>query len=280
MRRFGSAPKPSQRVRMYMSSEVGRRRRPDGRSGRRRSGRGSSSPRPARRGSSTPSRSRPSAGARTSPTSAPSSSASAIASATRLADPGLDPLGLVQLLRDADAEPLQVFRGRDLDRLRQLDGRRVERVAARDDRVEERVVPNRLRDRADLVEARRERDDAVARDGAVGRPQPDEPAERGGLLDRPAGVGPERPRREAPGDRGRRAAGRAAGHARRDPTGCAIGPYAEFSVDEPMANSSMFVLPSSGQPGVLAARGDRRVEDGDVALEDLRARPWSARPSS
>ena len=27
-----------------------------------------------------------------------------------------------------------------------------------------------------------------------------------------------------------------------------VGPYAEFSVDEPMANSSMFVLPRIGMP--------------------------------
>src|SRR5215212_8291526 len=30
--------------------------------------------------------------------------------------------------------------------------------------------------------------------------------------------------------------------------GFRLGPYAEFSVDEPIANSSMFVLPSSGKP--------------------------------
>ena len=30
--------------------------------------------------------------------------------------------------------------------------------------------------------------------------------------------------------------------------GLRVGPKAEFSVDEPMANSSMFVLPSSDRP--------------------------------
>ena len=29
------------------------------------------------------------------------------------------------------------------------------------------------------------------------------------------------------------------------------GPHAEFSVDDPIANSSVFVLPSSGSPAVL-----------------------------
>src|SRR5689334_6115284 len=33
--------------------------------------------------------------------------------------------------------------------------------------------------------------------------------------------------------------------------GLCVGPYAEFSVDEPMANSSMFVLPSMTMPACL-----------------------------
>ena len=43
--------------------------------------------------------------------------------------------------------------------------------------------------------------------------------------------------------------------------GLCVGPYAEFSVDEPIANSSMFVLPSSVSAGVVAACGDGRVVD-------------------
>ncbi len=34
--------------------------------------------------------------------------------------------------------------------------------------------------------------------------------------------------------------------------GCFVGPYAEFSVDDPMANSSMFVLPRKTAPWVLS----------------------------
>jgi hypothetical protein len=30
-----------------------------------------------------------------------------------------------------------------------------------------------------------------------------------------------------------------------------VGPYAEFSVEEPIANSSVFVLPSSCKPAAL-----------------------------
>src|SRR5215212_2436505 len=33
--------------------------------------------------------------------------------------------------------------------------------------------------------------------------------------------------------------------------GLRAGPYAEFSVDEPIANSSMFVLPSVGKPAAF-----------------------------
>ena len=53
--------------------------------------------------------------------------------------------------------------------------------------------------------------------------------------------------------------------------GLRVGPYAEFSVEEPIANSSVFVLPRSGEPGGAGARGDRRVEHRHVVLEDLRA---------
>ena len=86
-----------------------------------------------------------------------------------------------------------------------------------DDRVEERAVPHGLRQRADLIEAGREGDDAVPRDGAVGRPEADDAAQRGGLLDRAARVRAERPGREAPGDGRRRASRGPAGHASRIP---------------------------------------------------------------
>src|SRR5205823_2436784 len=82
----------------------------------------------------------------------------------------------------------QIFGLGDPDGLRQLDRGRVARVAAGDELVQPRTVAHRLRDRADLVETGRERDDSVARDRAVGRAQPDDAAERCGLLDRAAGV--------------------------------------------------------------------------------------------
>ena len=82
---------------------------------------------------------------------------------------------------------------------------------------QQRRVGHVARERARLVERGGEGDHPVARDRAVGRLEPDDPAQRGGLADRAAGVGADRPRRRAGGDRGGAAAGRAAGHARAVP---------------------------------------------------------------
>ena len=54
--------------------------------------------------------------------------------------------------------------------------------------------------------------------------------------------------------------------------GLSTGPKAEFSFDEPIANSSWLVLPSSGAPAVGEPRDDRRGVGRPVALEDPRAR--------
>src|SRR4029450_1392894 len=45
--------------------------------------------------------------------------------------------------------------------------------------------------------------------------------------------------------------------------GLRVGPYAEFSVDEPIANSSIFVLPKSGPPP-LRSRAVTVASYGDV----------------
>ena len=201
-----------------------------------------------------------------------------IARRTAVGDAGLDPLRLVQLRRDADADAAQIFRVGNLAPARHLDRRRVARVAPGDDAVEQRAVAHGLRRRPDLVERRRERDDAVARDGAVGRAQADDPAERGRLLDRAAGVGAERPRREPRRHGGRRAAARAAGHARRVPR---IERRAERRVLGGRAHRELVGvrLAEQRQPGVLDARGDGRVVDGDVAARGSSSRRSSRRPS-
>ena len=154
--------------------------------------------------------------------------------------------------------------------LRELDRRRVAGVAAGDRPVEARAVADGLRDRADLVEARREGDDAVARDRAVGRAQADEAAERRGLLDRPARVGAEAPRGEPACDRGGGAAGRAAGHALGIPGVLrrAVGRVLRGRAHGELVQIG---LADERQPGLLDPRRDGGVEDGDVALEDAGA---------
>ena len=152
-----------------------------------------------------------------------------------------------------------------------LDGGRVPAVAARDDRVEERDVAHGLRDRADLVEARGEGDDAVARDGAVRRPQADVPAERRRLLDRAARVGAE-----TPGSHSRR-------HGRSGPpagsSGTSVGSHGFRDGPEggvlgggPHRELVRVRLAEQREPRCLAPRRNRRVEDRDVAGEDPRAR--------
>ena len=77
----------------------------------------------------------------------------------------------------------------------------------------------------------------------------------------------------APRARGRRCGrGRAAARPARDAVrvhGLRDGPHALFSVDEPIANSSVFVFPSR-TPGRLDTRRHRGVEHRDVALENPR----------
>ena len=129
-------------------------------------------------------------------------------------------------------------------------GAEVESRSSRpDDRVQQRRgVTGVAPERSDLVERAGEGDEAVAADPAVGRLHPDDPAERGRLADRAAGVAcrwtaargtrpprPPSPRDEPPGTRSRS-------------QGFDVGPKAEFSVDEPIANSSMFVLPRMTAP--------------------------------
>ena len=94
-------------------------------------------------------------------------------------------------------------------------------------------------ERAGLVERGGERDHPVARDGAVGGLQADDPAQRGRLADRAAGVGAERPRREPGRDRGGAPARGAAGHAR-------AVPRVEH---RPVGRSSRWRSPSRTRPG-------------------------------
>ncbi len=94
------------------------------------------------------------------------------------------------------------------------DRRAVHRVVTPDRFEQQRGVVHRRRERTDLVEARRERDQPVAGDESVGGLDPDHAAERRGLADRAAGVRAEPERGEAGRDRRRRTTTRTAGNPR------------------------------------------------------------------
>src|SRR5690606_17805227 len=97
--------------------------------------------------------------------------------------------GLAVLARDAHAQPRRevvepLVEGGGGPR----DGRAVLRVVPGDRGERERRVLDRARERADLVERAREREQPVAADEPVRRLEPDDAAERGGLADGAARV--------------------------------------------------------------------------------------------
>ena len=110
----------------------------------------------------------------------------------------------------------------------------------------------------DLVERRGEGDEPVAGDQAVGGLQPHHAAEGGRLADRAAGIGAQGDRGEAGGDRRPFPPLEPPGTRLRS-WGFRVGPNAEFSVDEPMANSSSWSSPRrSPQPPAAGSRRWRR----------------------
>ena len=114
-----------------------------------------------------------------------------------------------------------------------------------------RRVRHRARQRAHLVERAGEGDHAVARHAPVGRLEPHQVGERRRLADRAAGVGAQRAEHLARRHRRRRAARGAARRARQVPR-VVRGAEGAPSVDEPIANSSMFSLPRMGSPACLS----------------------------
>ena len=154
-----------------------------------------------------------------------------------------------QVAAQPDPDPLRPAVHRGQGRLGRRGQRRaVERVVPGQDVEEERGVLHRRRERADLVERAGEGHQPVARDAPVGGLHPDHAAQRGGLADGPARVGAEAERGEArppPPRPSHRCCHRGPCPVWR---GLRVGPKAEFSVELPMANSSMFVLPSAIAP--------------------------------
>ena len=124
-----------------------------------------------------------------------------------------------------------------------------------------RRVFDGARERSNLVQRGREGDQAIATDATVRWLESDDAAQRRGLTNRAAGIGAQGKRCELGADRGRRAAARAARHTIQVPR-IAGGKKPEFSVDEPIANSSILLLPSRWRR-FGEASGDGAVLGGD-----------------
>ena len=143
---------------------------------------------------------------------------------------------------------------------------------------QDRGVGHVARERAALVERGGEGDHPVAADGAVGGLQPDDPAQRS-----PAGGSSRRCRCRSPRARCRRPPLRRCRPTSRPargcgPTGSGPGPKPEFSFDEPIANSSWFVLPSTWMPASAGSRRSWPCTAGG-SPRGCASRPCSARPS-
>ena len=144
-------------------------------------------------------------------------------------------------------------------------------IGAGDHRQRQRRVLDRARERADLIERRREGQQAVARHAAVGRLEPDDAAERRRLADRPAGVGAERERHLRRADGGRRAAARSARRARQRP-GIAHRPERRVLVRRAHRELVAVGLADDHRAGGLEPLDDGGVVGRHVGVEDLRRR--------
>ena len=147
--------------------------------------------------------------------------------------------------------------------------RRVERIEAGDDPVEPGGVGDAPRERADLIERGGKRDEPVAGHAPVRRLEADDAATGRRLPDRASGVRAEAGRDEA----GRHRRGASPRGAARDPGGIpGVSRHVEelFSVDEPMANSSMLARPMKTAPALPQPGRDRGVPRRTEALQDAR----------
>ena len=190
IRRFTSAPNPAARV-ARRARQSRRPRRRAGRSGRRRSGPGSAWPRrgPAR------SRRRCRAGVReldSSTVAAQLPDRSRASARMTSATPASTPSS-ARLARTPKRRPSSrcaLGRSTSAGESSEVES---QESRPRPPRNRQRGVRDVARERAALVERRGEGDHAVARDRAVGGLEPHDPAERGRLSDRAAGVGADRP---------------------------------------------------------------------------------------
>ncbi len=211
-------------------------------------------------------------GSSVSETSPPSSSIRAtVRSKTSWTPDSMPSASPASSLGTPKLQALQVLAARQLDPALDPDRGRVARVAALDGLEQERRVGDVPGQRAALVERGGEGDHPVAGDRAVGGLHADDPAERGRLADRAAGVGADRAGREAARDGRRGAAGGAAGDAARVP---GVEHRAVARVLVRGAHRELVHVRLAEHPRArLAQPADRRRRIGRaVALQDPRAR--------
>ena len=113
-------------------------------------------------------------------------------------------------------------------------------------------------------------DDAVTADAAVGRLDSDHAAKGCRLANRSSGVGAERGQAFVGRDGRSGSAGRSAGDALEVVADWWSAPKAEFSVEEPIANSSMLALPTKTAPSARRRCDHGRVEGRDEIFENSR----------
>ena len=255
MRRFTSAPKPASRVAAFISRDVVARRRA-ARSARRRSGRGSTTPRPARSGSTPRCRTSPTAPTRVS-TFAPAASSAARPRLDRVAHLGLDAVDRRSSRRRCRrAGPTTPSSSPATQRRRRRARSTWSRsgswppIASSSSAASSTVAANGpiwSSDDANAIEpvARHARRTSASRRRRRTAPRAGGSSRRCRSRARAAR---SRPRPRPPSRRSNRRA-----PASRS-CGLRVGPNAEFSVDEPIANSSRFVLPIDDR-----ARGARRA---------------------
>ena len=165
---------------------------------------------------------------------------------------GLDPVA-PKLARHREAQPAQVLAtGRPHPAL-DPDRGRVARIAALQHGEQQSRIGHVPSQRPALIQRGGEGDHPVAGDRPVRGLQPDDPAESRGLADRTPGIGADRAGRQPPAT--------AAAEPPEDPPGTRsrsqglrTGPNAEFSFEDPIANSSMLVLPSTEAPASVSRR--------------------------
>ena len=266
-----SGPKPLRARRLVHAAQAVAARRA-ARIARRRSARGSTTLRPARRCSRPGSRARCAAARRRAP-SAPSALQTLERRVALRADARIErssgKYSFGRPITTPVSAPRRRRRGSPAPATSAL--RRIERIVAGDrPRVRaRRRRPSRRTRRSDRATTRRRR----ARSGSRGRTS----ASRRRRRRTPRAVAPSR-RSPSRARCGTMPAATAAADPPDDPpgtrsgaSGLRVGPNALFSVDEPIANSSMFVLPTTIAPGGAQARDGRRLVRADVALENARA---------